>query len=118
MFESEEKVRLVKKETNKLRKIYGDIDLPKKKNLEKLIDNAAWMAVSLEELRAQIDVEGYEETYRNGANQTGKKDSTAVKTYNTIIKNYNATIKLLMDQLPQSQQQTHDALAQFLLRKK
>jgi len=118
VFESDEKAKLVKKETNKLRKIYRDIDPPKKKNVEKLIDNAAWMAVSLEELRAQIDVEGYEETYTNGANQTGKKDSTAVKNYNTIIKNYNATIKLLMDQLPQTQQQTGDKLAAFLLHKK
>lgn len=98
--------------------MYADVDGNIKKSVEKLAENAAWMAVSLEELRQQIDIEGYEEVYTNGANQCGKKDSVAVKNYNTIIKNYNATIKLLLDQLPEHQQaQTGDALAQFLLKK-
>ena len=117
MFEAAEKAKLVKKETNKLKKIYKDIDESKKKNVEKLIDNAAWMAVSLEELRAQIDIEGYEESYQNGTNQSGKKESTAIKNYNVMVKNYNSTVKLLLDQLPQQEQATGDKLAQFLLKK-
>jgi Tfp pilus assembly protein PilN len=117
MYEAEEKQKLIKKERSKLNKILKDIDDSKKKNVEKLIDNAAWMAVSLEELRQQIDIEGYEEEYRNGANQCGKKDSIAVKNYNTLIKNYTTTVKLILDQLPvQQQPQTGDALAQFLLK--
>jgi hypothetical protein len=117
MYEASEKQKLIKKELNKIKKLYADMDGNVKKSVEKLAENAAWMAVSLEELRQQIDEEGYEEVYQNGANQCGKKDSIAVKNYNTIIKNYNATIKLLMDQLPEHQQsQTGDALAQFLLK--
>ena len=118
MYDAEEKQRLIKKELNKIKKIYSNMDENVKKNVEKIAENAAWMAVSLEELRAQIDEEGYEEVYTNGANQCGKKDSVAVKNYNVMIKNYNATIKLLLDRLPdQPQAQTGDALAQFLLKK-
>lgn len=118
MYEADEKQKLVKKELNKIKKLYIDLDENVKKSVEKLAENAAWMAVSLEELRAQIDIEGYEEVYTNGANQCGKKDSVAVKNYNTIIKNYNSVVKLLLDQLPEHQQaQTGDALAQFLLGK-
>jgi len=118
MYDAVEKQKLIKKELNKIKKLYAEMDEKKKKSVEKLADNAAWMAVSLEELRQQIDDEGYEETYQNGANQRGKKDSIAVKNYNTIIKNYTATIKLLLDQLPgQPPQQTGDKLAQFLMKK-
>lgn len=119
MYAAAEKKKLIKKELNKIKKLYTDVDENLKKSVEQLAENAAWMAVSLEELRAQIDLEGYAEMYTNGANQSGRKDSTYVKAYNMLVKNYNATIKLLLDQLPQGQQpQTGDALAQFLLRKK
>lgn len=118
MYDSADKQKLIKKEVTKFKKIYRDVDESKRKNVEKLIDNAAWMAVSLEELRDKIDEEGYTEVYTNGANQCGVKDSTYVKAYNTMIKNYNATIKLLLDQMPvQEQTQTADKLAQFLLKK-
>jgi hypothetical protein len=118
MYDQAEKQKLVKKELTKIKKIYVNMDENIKKNVEKSAENAAWMAVSLEELRQQIDAEGYEEVYTNGANQCGKKDSVAVKNYNTIIKNYNSVVKLLLDQLPERQQaQTGDALAQFLLKK-
>lgn len=118
MYEADAKQKLIKKERCKLNKMFKDFDENMRKNVENLIENAAWMAVSLTELRQQIDVEGYEEVYTNGANQCGKKDSVAVKNYNTMIKNYNAIIKLLLDQLPQQEQaQTGDKLAKFLLEK-
>ena len=117
MYDADEKQKLIKKERVKLLKMFKEMDENIKKNVEKLIDNAAWMAVSLEELRAQIDEEGYVEVYTNGANQSGVKDSSYVKTYAVMIKNYNSIVKLLLDQLPQQQQQTGDALAKFLLKK-
>ena len=118
MYEAEEKQRLIKKELNKIKKIYSNMDENIKKNVEKIAENAAWMAVSLEELRQEIDESGYVEVYTNGANQSGVKDSSYVKTYAVMIKNYNSIVKLLLDQLPdQPQAQTGDKLAQFLLKK-
>lgn len=118
MYEAEEKQKLVKKELAKIKKIYANMNENVKKNVEKLAENAAWMAVSLEELRQEIDENGYTEIYTNGVNQVGTKDSTYVKTYAVMIKNYNSVVKLLLDQLPEHQQaQTGDALAQFLLKK-
>ncbi|WP_196606506.1 hypothetical protein [Pectinatus frisingensis] len=117
MYETAEKQKLIKKEVTKLKKAFKDLDDIIKKNAEKLIENAAWMAISLDELKHEIDITGYTENYMNGANQSGVKDSTYVRTYNTMIKNYNATIKLLLDQLPQTETHTGDKLAQFLLKK-
>lgn len=65
-----------------------------------LISNAAFMAVSLRELQDIINAEGYTEEYRNGANQFGVKKKSEVEIYNTMIKNFNATMKQLFDIIP------------------
>ena len=48
--------------------------------------NAAFMAVSLEELQEIINEEGYTVEYQNGANQSGTKQSDAVKTHIAMTK--------------------------------
>lgn len=58
------------------------------------------MGASLYELRQIINEKGYTEEYQNGANQKGIKKCSEVETYNTMIKNYMATIKQLTDLLP------------------
>jgi hypothetical protein len=117
MYEKEEKLKLFKRELTKIKKLTILLDENKKKAVEKLAENAAWMAVSLEELRQQIDTEGYEEVYQNGANQHGKKDSIAVKNYNTLIKNYNAIMKLLLDQIPGDPPKKDDGFEDFVKKK-
>ena len=58
------------------------------------------MAVSLEELQEIINVEGYTEEYQNGANQSGRKSSEAVKIHIAMTKNHAAIIKELADLAP------------------
>lgn len=113
-----EKDDRIRKERNKLKRILKNIDPDKKKAIAQQIENAAWMAVSLEEIRSKIDEEGYIEYYKNGENQSGQKESSLVRMYNNMIKNYNATIKQLLDNLPEDEQNTDDKLADFLLEKK
>jgi hypothetical protein len=111
------KDKRIKKEITKLKRLLINIDEDRKKAVEQQIQNAAWMAVALEDIRKQIDLSGYVEYYQNGQNQSGQKESSLVRTYNSLIKNYNATIKQITDNLPENQPQTNDKLAEFLLKK-
>jgi hypothetical protein len=98
----EEKEKRIKKEKSKLTKIFKnlDVDKDKMKLIESSVNNLAWMAVALEDLQADINANGYYETYNNGGGQTGIKDSTSVKAYNSLIKNYNSLIKTVSAFLP------------------
>ena len=68
------------------------------------MDEAAFMAASLYELRKIINEKGYTEEDQNGANQKGIKKCSEVEIYNTMIKNYSAIIKQLTDLLPKEQE--------------
>ena len=72
--------------------------------MESLVDEAAFMAASLYELRKIVNEKGYTEEYQNGANQKGIKKCSEVEIYNTMIKNYSAIIKQLTDLLPKEQE--------------
>ena len=72
--------------------------------MESLVDEAAFMAASLYELRKIINEKGYTEEYQNGANQKGIKKCSGVEIHNTMIKNYSAIIKQLTDLLPKEQE--------------
>lgn len=79
---------------------FRDLDKNKLQTVESLIRNAAFMAVSLEELQEIINEEGYTVEYQNGANQSGTKQSDAVKTHIAMTKNHAAIIKQLCELVP------------------
>ena len=83
----------IKREFSRLKRIFKDLDKNKLQTVESLIKNAAFMAVSLEELQEIINEEGYTVEYQNGANQSGTKQSDAVKTHIAMTKNHAAIIK-------------------------
>ena len=58
------------------------------------------MSVQLDEIKEQITIFGVKESYMNGSNQFGYKESVESKTYNTLIKNYMNIIKQLNDLMP------------------
>ncbi len=99
-----EKNKKIKKEINKIKKVFKEIPKNKKEIVQKLIENAAFMSITLDELKEDIKIYGVKETYVNGANQFGFKESIASKTYNTMIKNYSNVIKQLIDFLPKEEQ--------------
>lgn len=90
----------VKKEMRRLKRIYKDMDPDVKKATQSLIENAAFMVVTLEDLQETINREGVISEYQNGANQWGTKKSPEVEIYNTMIKNHMAIIRQLTDLLP------------------
>ena len=95
-----EKNKKIKKEKQKLKKIFNKIDKNRQTIVEKLIDNVAFMSITLDELKENIKKYGVKETYMNGNNQFGFKESIESKTYNTMLKNYMNAVKQLIDLLP------------------
>lgn len=112
-----EKDKRIKKEINKLKKILKTLDEDRKKAVEKLIENVAFMAATLEDLQVAINAKGCIEEYKNGENQSGFKESSEIKVYNSLIKNYNTSIKQLLDQLPDNAPPLEDDFEQFLAKK-
>lgn len=101
----------IKKEYNRLKRIFRDLDKNKLQTVESLIKNAAFMAVSLEELQEIINIEGYTVEYQNGANQSGTKQSDAVKTHIAMTKNHAAIIKQLCEMVPQERKKESRLMA-------
>lgn len=65
-----------------------------------LINNAAFMTITLEDLQLAINKDGGISKYQNGENQFGTKKSPEVEIYNTMIKNLASIIKQLTDLTP------------------
>lgn len=102
-YEGKSKEEIIKLEKRKLAGIYNRLDKKMKKSVDSLVEEAAFMAASLHELRKIINEKGYTEEYQNGANQKGIKKCSEVEIYNTMIKNYAAVVKQLTDLLPKDQ---------------
>ena len=87
-------------EYKRLREIYNKVQGNKLRLVLKLISRAAFMSAALTDLENYLAKHGYTEEYQNGANQSGKKKSSEVEVYNTMVKNYSSIIKQLTDLLP------------------
>ena len=103
-----EKNKTIKKEVNRLKKLFKDLEENKKKLAKSLIENAAFMSITLEDLKKNIVKYGVKETYVNGRDQYGFKESIENKTYNTMIKNYMNIIKQLNDMMPEQKKIDED----------
>ena len=117
-YEGKTKDKIIKAEKRKLSGIYTRLERKTKKSVDSLLDEAAFMAASLYELRKIIDEKGYTEEYQNGANQKGMKKCSEVEIYNTMIKNYASVIKQLTDLLPKETEkvkvQASDGFEEFI----
>lgn len=103
-----DKNRKIKKEENRIKKLFKELPENKKKMSEQLIKNAAFMSITLEELIEDIKVYGVKETYVNGKDQYGFKESIESKTYNTMVKNYMSIMKQLNEMLPEDKKIDED----------
>lgn len=90
----------VKREITRLRRVLKDLDKNKMQIVAPLIENAAFMSVTLKELEAIINENGYTVEYQNGENQYGTKQSDEVKTHIAMSKNLATAIKTLADIAP------------------
>ena len=90
----------IKEELDRLNAFFEKIDGNQRAAVTPLIQNAAFMKVTLEDLQASINADGATDEYQNGANQCGVKQSATLQAYNSLIKNYASVIKNLAQLLP------------------
>ena len=96
----ETKSEKIQKVAKKIKRIFKDLDKNKKKLVDPLVEKAAFMSVTLDELQETINYEGCVSEYKNGENQFGTKKSPEVEIYLNMSKNYAAIIKQLTDLVP------------------
>lgn len=101
----------ISKNFKKLKRIFRFLDKDRRSFAEKLCRKAAFMDVTLDEMQAQITAEGYVVEAVNGNGFRVKMDHPAVKTYNTMIKNYTAVMKQLADLLPEGSEEADEIMA-------
>lgn len=99
LYDPYDKEKQIKKEISKLRKLFRALPKEKQKAIEGLIQEAAFMRVTLEEARYIIDREGVLELFEQGS-QRFLREHPATKVYNTMINRYSAVCKQLFDMVP------------------
>lgn len=97
------KTTRVKREKDRLMDIFKDLEANKLKTCTALIDRAAFITVSLEDLEEQLNETGWVEVYQNGENQSGLKKAAAADVHISLTKNLNAIVKQLLELVPPAQ---------------
>lgn len=94
------KVERIKKEKDKLNIIFTDIPENKKRLCAKLIENAAFMAVTLEDLQDIVNTEGAIMVAKNGNGFEITQEHPAQKSYVGMLAKYSSVINQLQNLLP------------------
>lgn len=81
------------------------LDENQKAVVSPLVQNAAFMRVTLDDLQSAISSGGTVDEYQNGQHQRGMKQSAALQAYNSTMKIYLSTIKTLFGFLPPLERQ-------------
>lgn len=97
------KTTRIKKEKARLLEIFAGLDENKLQTCYALIDRAAYITISLEELEEELNETGWVETYQNGENQMGRKKAAAADVHISLTKNLNAIMKQLLEFVPPAQ---------------
>ena len=113
-----DKEKNIKQEINRIKKLYKDFPKEKSKVLEGLINESAFIKVSLEELRDNLLKNGFTEMFEQGE-QRFNRERPEVKIYTTFIQRYSNVMKQLIDLLPvEVKKEEADELLEFLNRNK
>ena len=97
------KDKRIKTEYDRMFRLYAELPDNKLELVRPMIENAAFMKVTLDDLQNVVAAEGMTDEYCNGANQYGKKISANIQAYNQTMKVYTAVIDRLAKMLPASQ---------------
>ena len=100
------KITRIQEEKERLSKIFKDLEKNKLDTCAALIDRAAFITISLEDLEEQLNLTGWVEEYQNGENQYGMKKSAAADVHISLTKNLNAIMKQLLELVPPAQKES------------
>src|SRR5690606_2892354 len=84
LYTPEEKQKRIKRELTRLRKVFADLAGDKRRIADGLMQEAAFMRVTLEETREIIDREGVIEYFEQGS-QRFLREHPATKVYASLI---------------------------------
>lgn len=98
----------IKHEEDQIRKLFEAVPEKTRIVLDPLLQNYAFMKITLQDLQMEIIKDGITETYQNGNNQSGQKENSKLKTYNRLIKNFESVTKTVMKYLPDLEDQITD----------
>lgn len=108
----------IKKEKSRLKKLFKNMPESWQKVNEKLFERAANMAVFLSEMEDKLVADGLIVTMSQG-NYDIDRAHPLLQQYNSMVKNYNATIKQLSEALPPADaERAGSALMQFVTKPK
>lgn len=94
------KQKIIDQETKKLNEIFRFLPQDKKELCEGLIQNAAFMKATLEELQEDVNEHGAMISCQSGNGFKTIKDNPAQKAYATMISRYSSIIDQLESYLP------------------
>lgn len=105
----------VKRRIKELRKIFEAVDADKLKLIDPMIHQVANLEIQMEKLLEDLKAVGFVETYQNGDNQFGTKESTVSRAYSGVFKNYVNAIRTLLSCLPETAPpEVEDILTEFI----
>lgn len=94
-----DKDTLVKREINRLTRFFEDIDRNKRLTAKGLIEEAAFMKITLQELKVEIDKAGPIDEMPQG-DYSILREHPALKAYNTMVQRYTNIINQLINLHP------------------
>ena len=100
------KTTRIQREKDRLGEIFKDLEPNKLSTCQALIDRAAFITISLQDLEEQLNIYGWVEEYQNGENQFGMKKSAAADVHISLTKNLNAIVKQLLELVPPAQKES------------
>lgn len=114
-----DKDKRIKKELNKFKKFIKDLIQVDKNMAMNLISELAFMKVTLEDLKLEINKNGVVTEMPQG-DYSILRENPALKSYNTMIQRYNSALRQLDDfinKVAPKENEEADLLGQFLQRK-
>ncbi len=97
----------VKKEVNRLKRIYKEMPKDTLMVVEGLIVEAADLRVRLEDIRKDLDENGYDEMFSQSENQDPyERERPAARRYIAMNKSYQTIMKQLGDYIPKKPVET------------
>ncbi len=101
MFDEKEKAKRIKKERRRLKDIYGELAEEKTSPVAGLIQQAANLRVTLEDIAADLAENGYTELFQQGKDQTPyDRRRPNADLYNSYLPTYLKIMKQLYDMMP------------------
>lgn len=109
-----DKDKIIRAEIRKLNKLAKEVAPDKEPVAKNLVQELAFMAGTLAELREHINTKGAIEWFKNGSQEMWR-ESPALKSYSTLVQRYSLLYRQLVDLLPKDNKPDESELLDFLV---